>query len=39
VVEVIDVPGACHGFETVDDTEESRDGVRRSVAWWAGALR
>jgi dienelactone hydrolase len=39
VVEVIDVPGARHGFETVDDTEQSRDGVRRSIAWWAGALR
>jgi dienelactone hydrolase len=37
-VDVIDVPGANHGFETVDDTDSAREGVRRSVAWWARAL-
>lgn len=30
-VEVIDVPGAHHGFETVDRTEEARDAVERAV--------
>jgi acetyl esterase/lipase len=38
-VEVIDVPGGHHGFETVDDTDEARNGVRRSIAWWAATLR
>lgn len=38
-VDVIDVPGAHHGFETVDDTDASRDGVRRSIDWWVRALR
>jgi len=33
-VDVIDVPGAHHGFETVDDTDESRVAVRASIAWW-----
>jgi dipeptidyl aminopeptidase/acylaminoacyl peptidase len=37
-VDVIDVPGGHHGFETVDDTDDSRDAVRRSIAWWADAL-
>ena len=37
-VDVIDVPGAHHGFETVDDTEAAREGVRRSIEWWARAL-
>jgi dipeptidyl aminopeptidase/acylaminoacyl peptidase len=37
-VDVIDVPGAHHGFETVDDTDAARDAIRRSVAWWAAAL-
>jgi hypothetical protein len=37
-VDVIEVPGGHHGFETVDDTDEVRDGVRRSIAWWAQAL-
>jgi len=37
-VDVIDVPGAHHGFETVDDTDAARDGVRRSIAWWSRAL-
>lgn len=38
-VDVIEVPGVHHGFETVDDTEESRDAIRRSIAWWAHVLR
>jgi acetyl esterase/lipase len=38
-VDVIEVPGAHHAFETVDDTDEARDAVRRSIAWWAQALR
>jgi dipeptidyl aminopeptidase/acylaminoacyl peptidase len=38
-VDVIEVPGGHHGFETVDDTDEARDAIRRSVAWWAHALR
>jgi acetyl esterase/lipase len=37
-VEVIDVPGASHGFETIDDTDESREAVRRSVAWWTDTV-
>jgi dienelactone hydrolase len=37
-VDLIDVPGAHHGFETVDDTDESRAAVRASIDWWAGAL-
>jgi dipeptidyl aminopeptidase/acylaminoacyl peptidase len=38
-VDVIDVPGAHHGFETVDDTDAARDAIRRSVAWWSDTLR
>jgi dienelactone hydrolase len=38
-VDVIEVPGGHHGFETVDDTDVARDAVRRSIAWWALALR
>lgn len=38
-VDVIEVPGGHHGFETVDDTAESRQAIRRSIAWWAHALR
>jgi dipeptidyl aminopeptidase/acylaminoacyl peptidase len=38
-VDVIDVSGAHHGFETVDDTDAARDAVRRSIAWWADSLR
>ncbi len=37
-VDVITVPGGHHGFETVDDTDEARDAIRRSIAWWAVAL-
>ena len=37
-VDVIDVPGAHHGFETVDDTDESRAAVRASIDWWVDAL-
>ena len=38
-VDVIEVPGSHHGFETVDDTDEARDAIRRSIAWWTHALR
>jgi dienelactone hydrolase len=38
-VDVIEVPGGHHAFETVDDTDDARDAVRRSIAWWARALR
>jgi hypothetical protein len=38
-VDVIEVAGARHGFETVDDTDESREGVRRSISWWVENLR
>jgi len=38
-VDVIKVPGGHHGFETVDDTDEARGAIRRSIAWWAQALR
>lgn len=38
-VDVLDVPGAHHGFENVDDTDATRDAIRRSIAWWAEALR
>ncbi len=37
-VDVIDVPGAHHTFEGVDDTEASRDAIRGSVAWFAAHL-
>lgn len=37
-VDVIDVPGGHHGFETVDDTDEARAAVRASIDWWAEAL-
>jgi acetyl esterase/lipase len=37
-VDVIDVPGGHHGFETVDYTDQARDAVRRSIAWWVDAL-
>ena len=37
-VDVIDVPGAHHAFETVDDTDASRDAIRRSVAWFGDRL-
>jgi acetyl esterase/lipase len=32
-VEVIDVPGAQHGFETVDHTDPAREAITRGVAW------
>lgn len=37
-VDVVDVPGAHHGFETVDDTEPVRAAIRASVDWWRGRL-
>jgi dienelactone hydrolase len=38
LVEVVEVPGGHHGFETVDNTDEARGAIRRSIAWWAHAL-
>jgi len=38
-VDVLDVPGAEHGFETIDDTDESRHAIRASVDWVVGHLR
>jgi dienelactone hydrolase len=32
-VDVIEVPGGHHGFETVDDTDEARNAIRDSIAW------
>jgi dienelactone hydrolase len=37
-VDVIDVPGAHHGFENVDDTGASRDAIQASIAWWVEQL-
>ena len=37
-VDVIDVPGAHHAFETVDDTDDAREAIRRSIGWWADAF-
>ena len=37
-VDVIDVPGAHHGFETVDDSDPVRTAIRRSLDWWVGRL-
>jgi len=37
-VDVIDVPGAHHAFETVDDTDEARRAVQSSVGWWTRIL-
>jgi acetyl esterase/lipase len=35
-VEVVDVPGAGHGFETIDDTDAARAAITRGLAWaWA----
>ena len=39
VVDVIEVPGAHHGFETVDDTDEARTAIRDSISWLAATLR
>jgi dienelactone hydrolase len=37
-VDLIEVPGAHHSFENVDDTGASRDAIHRSIAWWADTL-
>jgi acetyl esterase/lipase len=31
-VEVVDLPNTRHGFETIDHTDEAREGVRRAMA-------
>jgi dienelactone hydrolase len=38
-VDVIDVAGAQHGFENVDDTDAARTAIRDSISWWADSLR
>lgn len=38
-VDVIEIPGSHHGFETVDDTDDARDAIRRSITWRAQALQ
>ena len=38
-VDVLAVPGAHHGFETVDDTDAARQAIRGSVAWFAAHLQ
>ena len=38
-VEVLDVPGAHHGFETIDHTEPARQAVRSAVRSVLGHLR
>ncbi|GGP93968.1 dienelactone hydrolase family protein [Streptomyces roseolilacinus] len=38
-VEVVDVPGARHGFETVDHTDETRGAVEQAVRTVLGHLR
>ena len=38
-LEVIEVPGGQHGFDSVDHTEESRAAVAQAMTWVAGALR
>lgn len=37
-VDVIDVPGAHHGFETVDESAPVRTAIRDSVGWWLRRL-
>jgi acetyl esterase/lipase len=38
-VSVLDVPGAHHGFETIDDTPGARVAIADSVAWAADRAR
>ncbi|UYQ65647.1 alpha/beta fold hydrolase [Streptomyces peucetius] len=38
-VEIVDVPGGHHGFETIDHTEPAREAVTRAVASVLGHLR
>ncbi|MFI2371673.1 alpha/beta fold hydrolase [Streptomyces sp. NPDC018833] len=38
-VEIVDVPGGHHGFETIDHTEQARDAVTRAVRAVLGHLR
>lgn len=38
-VDVIEVPGAHHGFDTTDNTDAAQDAISRSIAWWGHALR
>ena len=37
-VDVVDVPGAHHGFENVDDSAPARIAIRASVDWWGSRL-
>jgi acetyl esterase/lipase len=38
-LEVVEVPGGQHGFDSLDHTEESRVAVAQAMTWVAGALR
>ena len=38
-VDVFEVSGTHHGFDTTDHTDAARDAIRRSIAWWEHALR
>jgi acetyl esterase/lipase len=37
-LEIIDVPNGHHGFDALDDTDESRDAIRRAMAAVVAAL-
>lgn len=37
-VDVLEVRGAQHGFETIDDTDEARQGIKAAVSWVVGHL-
>ncbi|MEA2958988.1 MAG: hypothetical protein QOJ58_4611, partial [Alphaproteobacteria bacterium] len=37
-LEVVEVPGGQHGFDSLDHTEESRVAVAQAMTWVAGAL-
>jgi dienelactone hydrolase len=37
-VDVIDVPGAQHGFETIDDTDAARAAITEALAWARATL-
>lgn len=37
-VDVIEVRGAHHSFENVDDTDASRDAITHSIEWWSKTL-
>jgi hypothetical protein len=38
-LEVIDVAGGQHGFDTLDHDDDSRRAVRQALSWMTGALQ